>query len=64
VTVAELVAESRARQGLPATVEDPATIRRLARLVLATTSKASTVSETSVEALEVRRAAVEPSAAA
>ena len=33
VSIAQLVAESRRRQGLPERVEDPATVRRVAALL-------------------------------
>lgn len=60
--LAALVAGSRAAQGLPATVEDGPTLRRLAAM-LAAQERATRVSETPRAAREVRRRERRPSAA-
>jgi hypothetical protein len=59
VTPEESVAKSRAMQGLPGHIEDPAAIRRVAALLIEGKKKASPANGTPELALEVRRAHVE-----
>jgi hypothetical protein len=61
--LAELVAASRARQGLPPRVDDPGTLRRVAAL-LATTTAAPGGSDSPGRQTEDRRDRGDPTTAA